>query len=591
MILTSGVGAPRDFKFLLEPCEDLLDELLDILIENSWREEEELVPPVDQLEGQDDRDRKVTLVTQAQPVKNSHKGKSKARVDKELSESIVVAIAQRDVKDWTYQDWLQAAEEDEAEMRIWKRLDRSSGNSSLGSVSTFSVDEEAEANGTRARTEDLAVMESSHGKREEPSQNDKERSNSIPSLSGSSSSPPSSTESPSPLRTSTSLPMLTVDYFTSLSKERLLNRKAATAMVILNIFLNASFCEENLVFFNKHSRFWDVISSLLEEGESDARKWEQVKKEWSDRENPRSPGTKATEEKGPKKDSLDLKLVFTVSEHLRIRKDVLSILSNLSDPSIPLSQKPRSTNLTIWRLLKSFLLDDRDINDPCSKQIYCGPSVHLPPVAPGAILPMTSTSVRIPYYLDLSFEAFSKLAQPDPNREVLSTMLSDNEIIELLMTSLRRLPMEKEELMVLCTECGIGHCSRILLSIYSLVFLSNQNLKKKIRKFTMSVLPITLVKLMRHLLYAYGDFRVNNFKDIIYTILEILKLVDQCNDTLGDVPGLFGNQDVDDNQGKSKNRNNLPGLLIGLDEEVQSILNALNIHPSIVADLQQMNSL
>lgn len=553
LILTSGVGAPRGFRFHLEPCEDLTDELLDLLIENSWREGSE-----------------ITSGDEAGSSNQSQSTSSKESPRPQTS---------RKVQDWLYGDWLQAAEEDEGEMRMWKRFDRLQGNASLDSTNCFGMLKEASGFGQQdATTVDPPIEKVS----EVEAQNDSAPTSALSSSSSSS--------TPLSIVTSTSQSISTSDYFNSMKVERSLNSKAAISKVVLNIFSNAIIQEDNKNFLSGHPRFWDVIASLIEEGEKDVEKWEEI------RSNLEKASKEAGETSGNSQETSIVyrpATVFTTYEQFKIRKEVVQMLSQIGDESLSLTGRSLSTVLTLWRLLRSFILDDSTLQDPTSKQVYVGPHIQHPSLLPGAILPMSILERRVPFHLDLALGAFTKISQPDQNREVFSTLFKDEEIIELLMTLLRRLPIETADLMLLGADSWTGHLQRVVQSMYSLVFLANQNLKKKIRKQLGGVLSGILMHLIKQLTSAYPDWRSNTFQNLITRMVEFLKLLDKCPDTLGSLPLLGMGMGLEDQLGaemekeKEKNNSSNGGLLVGMYDQIKDI-SKKNIDPRLLVDLQEM---
>ncbi len=115
LILSAGVGAAPSFQFGLGACEDLLEELLDVLEENSFRG--------DAAEGNS-----VAATQSLDQLLFEDVGASTSRPSKRARRHGGIDALP------TYRDWIAAAAEEEAELQIWRRRRSTRSRSTAGSV-------------------------------------------------------------------------------------------------------------------------------------------------------------------------------------------------------------------------------------------------------------------------------------------------------------------------------------------------------------------------------------------------------------------------------------------------------------------------
>ena len=200
---------------------------------------------------------------------------------------------------------------------------------------------------------------------------------------------------------------------------------------------------------------------------------------------------------------------FSVVEHARIRRECVSILSNLG-LSLPLAQLPASYVNSLIHLISSFLLPSWETM--ARREPIYGPSIPLQSVPP-AFTPS----------LNKALEALCKICLRDENREVLSR-LPASVLIGLFDALVKLLPHAHRQLEALrLHEDFLAYNETLVLSLYSLAFASPPSVRTSLRSLP-GVIP-TFIRLI--CLTAQGsarapDWRQNAFNVICRRMVETL---------------------------------------------------------------------
>lgn len=146
---------------------------------------------------------------------------------------------------------------------------------------------------------------------------------------------------------------------------------------------------------------------------------------------------------------------FTYDEAVRVRKDVLVIVTALAGEHTDLAQLPSATVQGLWALLTSFLFD-----------FEAGQEVD-------GRLGLSPTGFRIPYYADVALEGLARLTQPDRNRAMVRASVGETALLAFGQNLIRRLPVEMLDFQVMLqTEFKIAYLERVALSWFNLVSLA-----------------------------------------------------------------------------------------------------------------------
>jgi SWI/SNF chromatin-remodeling complex subunit SWI1 len=227
---------------------------------------------------------------------------------------------------------------------------------------------------------------------------------------------------------------------------------------------------------------------------------------------------------------------FSLFELARVRRDVVTILSNLG-ASIDLRQASASSVEQIIKVISSFLVSGFTMQ---SDSLY-GPPTSAPPA------PLHSVNRAV--------EAFCKLSWLDSNREILSKLPSELHVT-LFESMIKLLPVSKRQFDHLGTsEEYLGQIECLALSLYSLAFTSPLSTRSTLRHIPGGVQVITR---LIHMLSPHGtEYRVNPYGVLVRRLAEILGIL---NGTSGlglqtDPVGMSFSAVLGDDGGKSKSGN------------------------------------
>lgn len=249
--------------------------------------------------------------------------------------------------------------------------------------------------------------------------------------------------------------------------------------------------------------------------------------------------------------------ILTLPDLIKIRKEVLTIVANLS-PSILLSPYPPHIQKRLFSLLASFIMDPCELCSPASIVVQSGA--------------LSAVSVRPPPTVDLALDAFSKISQPDRNREEICTRISASWLWTLFTCLVHRLPVSSEDFAISMRmhDVWLSYIEKVVMSIYSLCFLAPPQLKTKIKMDrTLGFVKIVLRMVKRFVSIQHPDMR-QYFIVSSRRAIEALKLVDDEKDVFESPqstgPNLtfgmgFGESD-------SKQMESGIGLLAGFQDDV-----------------------
>lgn len=330
------------------------------------------------------------------------------------------------------------------------------------------------------------------------------------------------------------------------------DRPAEVVLMILQLFRNLSIFPNNAETLSNHSAVTDLLLriSLLDESTLSGGHPE-----------PLSP-------------------VFTLADLAKAQDHVVHFLANTS-AAVKLENFLPQTPTRIFRLLSSYLTSPHAAVSPFhAAQIpQSGPDRTQPPQLP---LPPTGS--------DLALDAFSRIAQRDSHRKLFSLEIPQAEVYTMFNCLTQMLPVSREDFTVMTLnnaslEPWVGYAERVVLSLYSLVFLSPPALKRRMRQ------P-GIISIIRRLAYFYmkcltpegkpfapQNQASNNYPFMVISrrAIEILKLLDDTSDPFAD-EALEGGGTLDfptfgigygepDAMG-TKTREEGMGLLVGCWEDV-----------------------
>lgn len=480
LILSAGVGAASSFQLGLASCEDLLEELLDVLEESSFQK-------MDESDAEDSLGRRL-------PQNGAHASSSRRPAKRARCQGGIDALP-------TYRDWIAAAAEEEAELKIWKRRKATRSRSTAGSVLSGGSELDSFASSSAASSrETLDEIISTNGVQSE--------------------------------------------------HERSTEKKAVLALTILTVLKNFSAMPENTYFFNNTPRLLRVLAQLCQ----------------TDAERVRAAQASDGEDADDRDGSEDGEgTVFTTLEALRVRKEVLMIVSNLAGEALTLRHQDRETVRALFELLASFILEAGAVEEMDHAAEIAELAATLPP---GASAPPVIR--RIPYHADLALDALSKLALPDENREVLCDLIDGRDLERLVSEMVRMLPMTEADFKVLNTEHRLGYCERLSMCLYNLAFLAPPSVKLRLRRIP--GLSGMVLRIVKKLARATPEFSRNPFSVLCRRLVEALRLISEGQDMFG-APALlgFGFADASASASASMGKKQV-GMLLNDEEGVVEIL-------------------
>ena len=215
-------------------------------------------------------------------------------------------------------------------------------------------------------------------------------------------------------------------------------RPGITIMAIVNVVRNLSIIPDNGEFLSNHPRLIDMMLRLCT--------------------------LRVDDDHGPLPASEHLSL----SDLLTIRKDILYTLSTISG-LINLSRHAsfHRLGLRIFDLVASYLVDPTDAVSPLA-------SVQIAGVVPSA-------NLKPPALADIALEVFTRFSQTDSNRQVIANIVPPSSLWLLLTRLVHRLPIVDADFVLMQREYWLSFVEKIVMAIYSLVFLAPPDLKQKIK--------------------------------------------------------------------------------------------------------------
>lgn len=210
--------------------------------------------------------------------------------------------------------------------------------------------------------------------------------------------------------------------------------------------------------------------------------------------------------------------IFTLSEVVKVRRDVLTIVSSLVSYIPDLASHPSHTRTRLFELLASFLVEPHDLSSPSGIVMQSGA--------------ISATTVRPPVVIDLALEAFTKLAQPDANRLILSRDIKFPWLWSLFSSLVHRLPVSTEDFAITMRmhDVWLSYLEKVVLSIYSICFLASPELKAKIKTDRTLGFPRLILRMVKRFVNINHPDARQYFLVSSRRAVEALKLIDEGGD-------------------------------------------------------------
>jgi len=207
-----------------------------------------------------------------------------------------------------------------------------------------------------------------------------------------------------------------------------------------------------------------------------------------------------------------------------IRKEVLMTFANIAG-AITLSSSSPTTDQDrrarrVFELVSSYLVDPTDAVSPVNWIIQSG----------GA----TTPHVRPPLLADAALEVFSRISQPDANRQVISSTVSKEWIWSLFESLIHRLPtIDTDYTLMYREESWMAYMEKLALGLYSLAYLMSPDLKKRTiadRQLAFTKVVLSVVKKFMIGGTQQTDYRLK-FYYCCRRLIETTKVIDEGGDS------------------------------------------------------------
>lgn len=268
-------------------------------------------------------------------------------------------------------------------------------------------------------------------------------------------------------------------------------RRGNIILAVSNILRNLSIIEDNSQFLARHPRMLDLLLRTC-----------------------RTVGERG----GPPRAVAPM---LSLTDLITIRKDALSIIINVGahirfpSPAAPSADTLRLAN-RMFELIASFLVDPTDSVSPVAwlKQ------VGLP----------SSGILKPPSSCDIALEAFTRLAQLDSNRQVLSKAISQARLWQLFEALVHRLPIVENDYQLLGQEPWLSYLEKNVMALYSLAFLAPPDLKAKIKTDRSLSFCRVVIRMVQKCLVYNGAQSRQWFFVAARRAVEAMKLIDDGDD-------------------------------------------------------------
>ena len=209
---------------------------------------------------------------------------------------------------------------------------------------------------------------------------------------------------------------------------------------------------------------------------------------------------------------------FSIYELARVRRDVITILSNLGS-SIELSKSSPGSIGQIVKVVSSFISSGWSMQS--AKESLYGSPAQPPPHVSGPSPSIAQHSVN------RAIEAFCKLSWSDANRQVLSK-LPEHLLVTIFESMLKLLPVQRRHFELLYSmEEYLGQTECLALSLYSLAFLAPLSTRSTMRNIPGGTSVIT--RIIFELSRKGVDFRSNPYAVLVRRLAETLGILNGTN--------------------------------------------------------------
>ena len=216
---------------------------------------------------------------------------------------------------------------------------------------------------------------------------------------------------------------------------------------------------------------------------------------------------------------------MSLSDLLNVRRDVLSITAAavfyLDLVAIPSGSKAIRITRRTFDLVCSYIVDPEGSVSPTA-------FIQQPGGAP-------NPAQRPPLLVEWALDLFTRLAFPDSHRQVISKFIPAPLFYPFLTSLVHRLPVTDADFFLIChrSPMWLAHVERVIMSLYSIVFMATPELKQRIRADRSLGFKTVLMRLVRSILMHLNS--PNQPTDPNWVVcarrsVETMKLLDKTED-------------------------------------------------------------
>jgi len=263
-------------------------------------------------------------------------------------------------------------------------------------------------------------------------------------------------------------------------------RPANIIMAVVNVIRNLSSINENADYFAHHPRLIEILLRLCLVEEVDG--------------------------KGPSPVAQHVSL----TDVLVYRREILNIFMGMvGSMALPVNPTNCRTARRAFDLFASYLVDPSEATSPLASVQLAG---------------LAASPTRRPSPLaDIALEAFTRFSQLDSNRQLISNAVPTSSIWLLLTMLVHRLPIVDADFILMQREYWLSFIEKIVMAIYSLVFLASYDLKQQIKNDRSLGFKNVMLRLVRKVLGMPNMDRAS-FIICARRVIETLKLLDKAEE-------------------------------------------------------------
>ncbi|KAL0951000.1 hypothetical protein HGRIS_007743 [Hohenbuehelia grisea] len=213
--------------------------------------------------------------------------------------------------------------------------------------------------------------------------------------------------------------------------------------------------------------------------------------------------------------------VLSLADVVRIRKDLLytlfhlALMIQLPSPTSPSESTLRMAN-RLFQVVAAYFVDPNDALTPSAI------AAQTPDIDP--------LSSKPSFIANVALDVFTKMCLYDTNRQIFANAIPHAGIWQMMDALAHRLPVATFDFTLMTqhvdhADSWQSFIERVIMTMYSLAFLSPPELKKKLKSDTTLRLPNLIFKLVQRLIITHHTFQIPARRAV-----EMLKVLDDGQD-------------------------------------------------------------